>query len=116
MRHYFAIGPSPHEEECAMVGEPGYRQKAIEECTRFIRLLREMFGPEPEGAWLRVQWSPHDFGDYCEVVCSFDTDFSDAVAYAHRCDDEAPATWGATPQEPLKTCPTCGGILEVLLF
>ncbi len=93
MRNYISIGPSPYEENCAQVGEPGYREKALEECARFIRLLRETCGPEPEGASLRVMWFPHDFGEYAEVVCSFNPDMPASVAYASRCEERAPATW-----------------------
>ncbi len=93
MRKYFCIGASPHEEDCAQVGQPDYQEKALEECARFIRLLREKFGPEPEGAWLSVKWSPHDFGEYAEVVCYYNTDIPESVEYAQRCEDEMPATW-----------------------
>ena len=93
MRDYLAIGCAPTEEDCVCVGEPRYREKALDECARFILLLREKFGPEPEGAWLSVKWFPHDFGEYAEVVCYFNTDIPGSVEYAHRCDDYAPATW-----------------------
>ena len=93
MQNYFCIGPSPCEENCAQVGEPGYREKALAECARFIQLLREKFGPEPEGAQLSVKWFEHDFGAYCEVVCYFTTESEESVEYAQRCEDHAPATW-----------------------
>ena len=93
MRNYISIGPSPYEEHCAQVGEPGYREKALEECARFIRLLRETCGSEPEGASLSVQWFPHDFGEYAEVVCYFNPNIHESVEYASRCEEGAPATW-----------------------
>ena len=93
MQNYFCLGPSPAEEDCAQIGEPGYRTKAIGECTRYIELLRRKIGPEPEGARLDIKWFAHDFGQYCEVVCYFDTEDETAVAYAQRCEDDAPATW-----------------------
>jgi len=93
MPNYVCIGPSPYEEECAQVGETGYRAKALEECDRFIRLLRETFGPEPEGARLSIKWFAHDFGSYCEVVCHFNPEIPGSVEYAQRCEDHAPATW-----------------------
>ena len=93
MRDYFCIGPTPREEDCAQVGQPDYRRKAIAECTQFIQLIRDTLGPEPEGAELRVKAFEHDFGTYHEVVCWFDTDNEAAIEYAHRCDDDAPATW-----------------------
>ena len=93
MQNYFCIGPSPCEENCAQVGESGYREKALAECTRFIQLLRDTFGPEPDSARLSVKWFEHDFGAYCEVVCYFNTDSQASVEYAQRCEDHAPATW-----------------------
>jgi hypothetical protein len=74
MQDFFCIGPSPSEEDCAQVGEPDYRNKAVRECTRYIELLRKTIGPEPEGARLGIKWFDHDFGQYCEVVCYFDTE------------------------------------------
>jgi len=32
MRDYFSIGQTPSEEDCAQVGQPDYRRKAMEEC------------------------------------------------------------------------------------
>jgi hypothetical protein len=93
MRDYITVGASPCEESCAQVGQPGYAQQAREECRRFIQLIREKLGPEPEGARLAHKSFPHDFGDYLEVVCYFDPAVEAAVDYAHRCESDAPATW-----------------------
>ena len=93
MKDYITLGQTPCEEPCAQVGKPDYRKKALKECTQFIQLLRQKFGPEPEGAWLSVKWFPHDFGDYCEVVCYYHTDIPASVDYAFRCESEEPATW-----------------------
>jgi hypothetical protein len=94
MENYFCMGSSPYEEDCAQVGTPGYRTKAVAECTRYIELLRRTIGPEPEGARLGIKWFEHDFGQYCEVVCYFTAENTVAVEYAQRCEDDAPATWG----------------------
>ena len=93
MRSYFCIGSSPYEEDCAQVGEPGYRRKAIAECYRFMQLIRDTIGQEPEGAELRIKAFEHDFGLYFEVVCRFDIENEAAREYACRCEDSAPATW-----------------------
>jgi hypothetical protein len=93
MRHYFCIGASPCEEDCAQVGQLGYRKQALAECERFIQRIRDAFGPEPEGAALAIKSFDHDFGVYYEVVCWFDSENEAAQAYALRCDSDAPATW-----------------------
>jgi hypothetical protein len=41
MMDYVNIGPVPCDEDCAQVGRKGYREQAVEECTRFIKLLRK---------------------------------------------------------------------------
>jgi hypothetical protein len=93
MRDYLTIGSAPCDEDCAQVGQPNYTWHAREECQRFIQLIRKKLGPEPEGARLAVKSFPHEFGDYLEVVCHFDTDMPDAVDYAYRCESDALATW-----------------------
>ena len=60
---------------------------------RFIELIRETLGPEPAGAELAIKSFPHDFGTYYEVVIWFEPDDAAAVAYAVRCEDDAPRTW-----------------------
>jgi hypothetical protein len=95
MRDYLTIGSAPCDEDCAQVGQPNDIWQARKECQRFIQLIRKTLGPEPEGARLAVKSSPHEFGDYLEVVCHFDTDVPAAVDYASRCESNAPATWEA---------------------
>lgn len=90
---YIALGSTPAEEPCAQVGDFDYYTKAREECQRYIDLLRATFGPEPEGAHLRIKSFPHDFGSYLEVVCNYDESLPDSIDYAFRLDEEAPATW-----------------------
>jgi hypothetical protein len=93
MTTYVELAAAPIEEDCAQVGMPGYREQALAECARFIKLLRQKFGPEPEGARLSVKWFEHDFGPYCEVVCYYNTDIPPSVEYAYDCEANLPATW-----------------------
>lgn len=93
MENYFTLGPTPRDESCACVGEDDYAPRAKKECRRFITLLRKKFGPEPEGAQLKIKSFPHDFGDYFEVICEFDEDLPESADYALHCDNNLPATW-----------------------
>ena len=93
MRNFFVLGPTPIEEDCAQVGEPDYHRKALRESRRFIQLLRDTFGSEPEGAALRIKAFEHDFGTYHEVVCWFDPDIPESIDYACTCEIETPMTW-----------------------
>ncbi|PNX48816.1 MAG: hypothetical protein BV459_01490 [Thermoplasmata archaeon M11B2D] len=87
------IGSTPWDEPCAQVGEPGYAEKAMDECNRFIALLRKKFGPEPEGARLFIKRNLHDFGTYLSVECKYEVGNEAAEKYAYRCESETPATW-----------------------
>ena len=93
MENYLVLAPAPIEEACACVGEEEYMPRARAECTRFIALLRKKFGPEPHGAQLAIKSFLHDFGNYLEVVCHFDEDVPESVAYAYHCEDNLPKTW-----------------------
>jgi len=93
MRDYIIIGSAPIDEPCVQVGDPNYREKAIDECKRFITLIRKTLGNEPRGAYLKIMSFEHDFGHYHEVVCMFDDDKKEAVEYAYNCEANAPLTW-----------------------
>jgi len=95
MKNYLEIGPSPIEEDCVQVGEENYADRAREECNRFVQLIREELGKEPEGARLAVKSFPHDFGTYFEVVCWYDEDLPETVEYAFRCESDAPVRWNS---------------------
>lgn len=106
---FLELGCTPSDEECAQVGEDNYESNARAECERYIQLLRTLFGPEPEGAALRVKQFPHDFGYYLEVVCYY----SGPVArdYAFHIENNAPATWDTVaviPRTPAGSI-TAGG-------
>ena len=91
---YMEIGPVPAAEECQQVGMPGYDPIAAkQECQRFIDLIRQVVGEEPEGARLVVKSNPHDFGTYYEVAVKYDVNDEIAVEYAMKVESEAPLTW-----------------------
>ena len=49
-----------------------------------------------------VMANPHDFGTYYSVAVHFDPNDADAVAYACRCDDEAPDQWDMAARSELE--------------
>lgn len=87
------LGAVPVRESSARVGESGYAERAVLECRRYMALLRQVIGPEPEGARLRIRRSGPDLGRYLEVVVEYDDANNVARAYAIRCDREAPTRW-----------------------
>ncbi|MDZ4858053.1 MAG: hypothetical protein SGI88_03650 [Candidatus Hydrogenedentes bacterium] len=92
-RAYLELGASPSDEKCAQVGDANYRENAVKECQAYIQAIRNVCGPEPEGARLSYRSFPHDFGPYYEAVCYYDEDNQAAVDYAFMCDEKAPPTW-----------------------
>ena len=110
MRDYIDIGSTPTEEPCAQVGQPDYARQARAECARFIEAIRQVLGPEPEGAQLAIKSNPHDFGSYFEVVCYYDDNSEAATRYAFRCEAEAPTRWPASSTDgkrPPTVCDSC---------
>ena len=91
-----ALGTVPAGEPPAAAGEIDYVGRAFWQCRRFIDLLRQTVGAEPEGAKLRVRRSGPDFDPFLEVVVEFDVANHAARAYAIRCDREAPTRWDRT--------------------
>jgi hypothetical protein len=88
-----ALGAVPARESAAQVGEVGYADRAFVECQRYVALLRDAIGPEPEGARLHIRPSEPDLGSYLEVVVAYEEEDNVARAYAIRCDREAPTRW-----------------------
>jgi len=82
VRDYLSIGCSPADEECAQVGTENYWVRSGRECHAFLHQLTRIFGLAPAGAYLSVKTFPHDFGEYREVVCYFDTDVEESQEYA----------------------------------
>ena len=67
-REFLALDCVPAEEAGAQVDEPGYKERALRECTVLINQLRRQFGPEPPGASLEVRPLFHEAGSYYAVV------------------------------------------------
>ena len=102
MRDYIEIGPTPCDEDCQQVGMASYDgEQARLECECFRDQLRRQFGPEPEGARLRIKSNPHDFGSYLEVVCNFDDEYPESVEYAFKCEGEAWNKWDNESRDKL---------------
>jgi hypothetical protein len=90
---FIPLGPVPARESFAQIGESGYVERALGECRRFMALLRQVIGPEPDGAQLRIRRSEPDSASYFDVIVEFDDADITARAYAIRCDREAPTRW-----------------------
>lgn len=93
MRDYMTIGSSPVDEKCVNVGEENYESRSLDECNKYIALIRKKLGPEPHAAQLRTKLFPHDFGSYREVVCYFDDKEPASVAYSLACEAHGPQMW-----------------------
>ena len=73
--------------------QPGYAERSLSECQRFVAILSHVIGPEPEGACLTIRRSEPGVGSYLEVVIEYDNENTVARGYAIRCDREAPTRW-----------------------
>ena len=94
MRDYIELGSAPSDEDCVQVNPSvDYYPLMQEECQRFLALIRQTMGVEPDGARLALKSFAHDFGTYIEVVCHFDTENSRSMQYAFECEANLPRTW-----------------------
>ena len=87
-----SLGSAPAGETPIGFGQIEYAARALTQCQRYLALVRQTVGPEPEGATLRISCS-NDVDSYSEVVVEYDDANSAARAYAIRCDREAPTRW-----------------------
>jgi hypothetical protein len=101
MTDWLDIGASPPGESCAQVGADDYYPRARRECRAYINQLQRHLGPEPDGAHLAIRQNPHDFGTYLSVVCYYDPENENAVAYAYRCESDGPDEWDADARSEL---------------
>ncbi len=93
MKDYFNLGPVPCEEAAAQLGEADYEIRALEECDRYIDLIKATLGPPPPGAALVTRSFRHDFGTYFEACVEFDDNIPEAWAYALLVEHKAPTRW-----------------------
>ena len=101
-RDYIDIGCTPHDEQCAQVGQDNYPEQSRKECRAFANQLVRLFGEPPEGASLVIKSFPHEFGSYREVVCWFEVDNEEARTYAFKLESEAPANWDEEAKKELQ--------------
>jgi hypothetical protein len=105
MKKDIELGQVPYHEMPALPGEPNYRRHAIGACQTYLQAIRNCLGPEPEGALLAYRGVPHPLGTAYKVICQYDTDLPEALAYAWRCVRQRPATWaegGVRPPLPVE--------------
>ncbi|MBV2149932.1 hypothetical protein KRZ98_16940 [Sphingobium sp. AS12] len=89
-----SIGPVPHEENCAQLGQtPDFDRIARLECAIHRAALVAMFGPPPDSVAIKVRSNPHDFGCYYDLEARFDPANPEATAYVLRLEDEGPGRW-----------------------
>ena len=68
---YINIGSTPPDEDCLPIGHHLCRA----ETAIYRRQLQREF---PAGEF-RIQWFPHDFGTYCEVVAMYGEELDTAT-------------------------------------
>lgn len=103
MRDYLTLGPTPHEEPCAQVGTPGYYERSRIETDVFIDQLIRQFGEPPGMDRFKVKRFPHEFGNYHEVVITYDDELEDSVDFAYNAENNTPGKWDDTALTELRS-------------
>jgi hypothetical protein len=101
MRDVITLGPAPAGEPWARIDQCGYTERAHAHCSAYMRQLRRQFGSEPRGAELQETAVSIPGGSCLMVVCYFETEHVDALAYALRCDTDALTTWDSEARREL---------------
>ncbi len=99
MLDYLELGSSPSEESCVQVGTDDSSIRAQSECKRYMLEIKGMMLPirsDPQyidKISFRIKSFPHDFGDYYEVVCSYDDEDGVALDLAMFVEAHTPTHW-----------------------
>src|SRR3989337_4399077 len=64
-KEFLNIGPTPHNENCTQAGINFC--DSIFECAVYIRQLKRVYGPAPEGCEFFIMKNQHDFSTYYDV-------------------------------------------------
>lgn len=94
MKDYLEIGPVPCNENCAQLGEDNFRNRANIEMDTYIEQLYRQFGEKilNTSVSFRKKWFAHDFGNYGEVVISYD-DEDENHHIIYEIERELPENW-----------------------
>jgi hypothetical protein len=110
---FLYIAGNPADEPCVSVTPDALYGDAMKmECKLFMEAIRRKLGPEPAGCQLRMKRESHDFGDYYEVICRYDDQNDEAIAYAYKAESESPATWAEVGMSV--THRKVGGVIELV--
>lgn len=93
MKEYISLDVVPPEENSPQVGELSYNVEAVKCADRYIELLKKVMGPPPSNVFIKKKWNGHDFGQYLDIIVTFDTDDVEGTKYALACESYGPLTW-----------------------
>ena len=101
MRDFIELGSAPCNEDCAQVGSDNYFEESIAESKRYINLLEKKFGKhKPLNCSFKRKSFPHDFGNYYEVVVTFDSSDEESVKFAYYVENNLPENWSDDSEVP----------------
>lgn len=103
---YITLGATPCDEDCAQVGKDNYSVQAKKECVAYIKQLWRILKSRGINEFtapieLVIKSNPHDFGNYLEVNCKFNSNNEEASDLAYELDACAPSNWDDEAREEL---------------
>ena len=81
---YVGEGPVEHEEEMPLMTEDNYAYRVRVWLKRWVDQIRNAYGEEPVGSYLKIKPNHHDFGVYYSVEYYYDDAVSEHADYAYR--------------------------------
>ena len=99
-RDFHIIDTVPSDEKCIPAGED-YEREQQEARTFIDQLKREFPNTEKYDIELEAVSCPHDFGNYMQILVSYNTDNQKSVNYALKIVDHLPLQWDDKSQAAL---------------
>lgn len=101
---YMYLGPTPTDEDCAQLGQDGYRAQAVKEMNTYIaQLYRTFTDVDQFNVRFKIKWENHDFGTYGEVVAIYDASNQESTKKALDIEWQLPEKWDDEALEELQS-------------
>lgn len=102
MKNYMQLGTAPPDEVCAQLGQPNYREYAMIEATTHIAQLQRCFRQLPDGMRFGIEYIPHDFGVYTDVVLHYNSLNEKHCEVSGKIEDKQPRVWDTKANDTLR--------------
>lgn len=99
---HISLGSGPISEDCAQLGQDGYKTQAMRECRAYKGQLERLYRQSHDGAelpcWVVTKGCQHDYGTYYEVYAQYDDETQEAAMWLEA---HLPEEWDVEAKKEL---------------